>query len=107
MNGVSGQENPCVGQDVVFRCTFVSGLNAVEMVVNVGGTEASLTVFVSGRATDTSLLLGQTLTANRTSETSVELLIPASPVDFNESTIRCETEPETTPQSRSLIILGN
>lgn len=106
VNGVSGQQSPCLGQDVVFTCTFPPGQILVDMIVrseNEDETHLTLTASIPIR---TATLLGNTLIANLTSSTSAELLIVAIYSALNRSTVTCEIPGETPPRPLMISVLG-
>lgn len=108
MNGVSGQQSPCLGQDVIYTCTFPPGQAIVDMIVrSEGGDETPLTLVFGSRPMRTTTLLGNTMIANLTNSTSAELLIMATDSALNRSTVTCEILGLNPPRrSLTLIVLG-
>ena len=106
VNGVSGQQSPCLGQDV-FTCTFPPGqFSLVDMIVRGEyGDEITLTLTASVpiRA---AILQGNTMIANLTSSTSAELLIVAIYSALNRSTVTCEIPGESPPHPSVISVLG-
>ena len=106
VNGVSGQQNPCVGQDIISVCTFESGRTGVDMRITLETGESSALTVVVGRELQTAVFSGSNVTANFTSDTSAQLLISPATSVMNRSMISCETIPVTGRQSISIIVLG-
>ena len=107
VNGVPGQQSPCLGQDIVHTCTFPSGQTTVNMEVHSGDRDLSLALTFGSLPLQVGSLLGNILIANLTSSTSAELLIVAINSALNESTVTCDT-PGQSPQnlSRTVFVLG-
>lgn len=110
VNGVSGQQSPCLGQDVVFTCTFPAGQPFVDMIVLSSDENPDeqiiLTMVFGSQSSRTATLLGSTLTANLTSSTSAELLIEAIDSVLNRSTVICEIPGRTPPHPLMISVLG-